>query len=260
MSATDTGRPPAGAPPDASRFGTIVVIGGGCYGSYYVRQLRRAREAGAAGWEQVIVVDRDPDCRLAGELASSRDDTIRLEVAEWEGFIARHLAAVRNTTGRPDAIVPSPLMPHLLFDWVLDRARFRWPERDVRRLPLEHPPPVPWQRGSESGTHYVSFAEWMCPINCIEPRLCPAIRGPRTWSLPPAVRAYVDAERARGVPLTGPLLFHCTHRTHGVGMIDVGDVLAADAAVAKAGTAGRARVLIGTVSHCHGALDVLGIQ
>jgi hypothetical protein len=36
-------------------------------------------------------------------------------------------------------------------------------------------------------------------------------------------------------------------------------VLAADRLVAEAGTRGAAEVLIGTVSHCHGALNVLGI-
>jgi hypothetical protein len=41
---------------------------------------------------------------------------------------------------------------------------------------------------------------------------------------------------------------------YGVGMIDVGDVAAADAAIAALGPAGEASFLLGTVSHCHGAL------
>jgi hypothetical protein len=105
----------------------------------------------------------------------------------------------------------------------------------------------------------VSFAEWMCPINCIEPAMCPEIRGPRTWSLPPAVRAYVAAERARGRNLAGPVIFHCAHRAYGVGMFDTREVLAGDQLVASAGADGPADVLVGTVSHCHGALNVLSI-
>src|SRR5256885_369782 len=46
-------------------FGTIVVVGGGCYGSYYVRQLGRAAAAGAADWDQLVVVDRDAACPFA---------------------------------------------------------------------------------------------------------------------------------------------------------------------------------------------------
>ena len=105
------------------------------------------------------------------------------------------------------------------------------------------------------GTHYVSFAEWMCPINCIEPVRCPHTKGPRDWSMPPALAQYAAAERAAGRPVEGPYVFHCSHRTHGVGMIDVRDVLAADAAIAARGAAGEAAFLVGTASHCHGALQ-----
>lgn len=256
----------------AQRYGSIAVIGGGCYGSYYVRQLRRARAAGAVQWARVLVIDRDPGCRVAGELAAdghasgARSDGISLVVAAWEEFLDDWLGSAADSAANAaadthvDAIVPSPLMPHLLFDWVLKRARTRWPQRTVRRAALDASPAVPWQRASPGGTHYVSFAEWTCPVNCIEPKRCPVTRGPRDWSLPVTIRAYADAERASGRPVIGPLVFHCTHRAYGVGMIDVRDVLAADRAVAAAGTSGPVRVLVGTTSHCHGALDLVAIS
>ena len=144
-------------------------------------------------------------------------------------------------------------------DWLATRAAQRWPERSVRAEPLRAAPHVPWQRAGPDGTHYVSFAEWMCPINCIEPAKCPHTRGPRSWSLPVAVREYADGEGQRGRALE-PLVFHCAHRTHGVGMIDVADVVDADAAIARAGAHDGASFLIGTVSHCHGALRRLFID
>jgi hypothetical protein len=150
-------------------------------------------------------------------------------------------------------------MPHLMADWLASRATLRWPDRAVRMEPLLAAPEVPWQRAGEDGTHYVSFAEWMCPINCIEPERCPHTRGPRSWSLPIAVREYVDAEHSRGRALEA-LVFHCTHRTFGVGMIDVADVVDADAAIARGGAHRSASFLIGTVSHCHGALRRLAID
>ena len=249
-------------------FGRIVVIGGGCYGSYYVRQLLRAREASAISWNEVIVVDRDPDCLIARAPCAPG---VRVVAATWEGFLAAFLAE----EGRPhdaaapgadvghehgDAIVPSPLMPHLLFEWLLARARARWPVRNVTVRPLRGTPAVPWQRAAADGSaHYVSFAEWMCPINCIEPVRCPATRGDRDWTMPAALAAYVAAERETGHVLEGPLVFHCTHRAFGVGMIDVRDVLAADRTVAQVATGAGAEFLVGTVSHCHGALGVLAI-
>jgi hypothetical protein len=113
---------------------------------------------------------------------------------------------------------------------------------------------VPWQRAGDDGTHYVSFAEWMCPINCIEPVRCPHTRGTRDWSMPVAVSRYAETERAAGRPVDGPFLFRCLHRAYGVGMLDVREILAADRAIATRGAQGAASFLIGTVSHCHGAL------
>ena len=243
-------------------FGTVVVVGGGCYGSYYVRQLGRAAKSNAAAWKQLVVVDRDPTCRVATLPPEERPPNLRVEISEWSEYFARFLAeASRHPSDtKDDAIVPSPLMPHLMAEWLLARAHERWPKRHVAVEPLLSAPGVPWQRAGTDGTHYVSFAEWMCPINCIEPPRCPATKDTRTWSLPPALARYAADERAADRAVEGPYVFHCSHRTHGVGMIDVRDVVAADAAIAERGERGSAAFLVGTASHCHGALQriVLG--
>jgi hypothetical protein len=254
-------------------YGDIVVVGGGCYGSYYVRQLNRAREAGALEWQRLVVVDREADCQVTREFA----DVPRLElvVREWGSFFAEYLAAAAQTrestnpaipasssdafirAEHEDAIVPSPLMPHLMGQWVMSRARARWPGRLMRFAPVNGAVDVPWQRTGEDGTHYVSFATWECPINCIEPRTCPHTRGARAWSLPPTLRAFVETERLRGRRIDGPAVFHCVHRAFGVGMFGVDEVLAADALIAQVAAGRAAEVLVGTVSHCHGALSIL---
>jgi hypothetical protein len=238
------------------RFGTIVVVGGGCYGSYYVRQLGRAERAKALAWDSLVVVDRDPDCLVARLAPADRPHALDVRIAEWRSHFGEYLAAAALAPDRHehDAIVPSPLMPHLMADWLLERARTRWPARRIMTTPLAAAPAVPWQRAGEDGTHYVSFAEWMCPINCIEPVRCPHTKGARSWSLPPAIAEYAESERAAGRPLEGPFVFHCAHRAFGVGMLDVRDVVAADRAIAERGAAGAAAFLVGTASHCHGAL------
>ena len=265
MSAPDAGaaRATRWLPKAPLRYGTIVVVGGGCYGSYYLRQLARARARGALEWERLLVVDRAPDCQAARNGLASPDgasDGPRLVVAAWDDFFAAWLGeGAARAGGALDAIVPSPLMPHLMFDWLLARARERWPGRVVERRPLPVPPDTPWERAAPDGTHYASFATWMCPINCVEPAVCPHTRGPRDWSMPRALAAWVERQRAAGRALAGPAVFHCAHRAFGVGMFDVREVLDADALVARAGTAGAAEVLVGTVSHCHGALALLAI-
>lgn len=252
------------------RFNRIVVIGGGCYGSWYAGQLARAASRGALVASEIIVVDRNPDCKVAGLMAEGayRAIPLRLVGSTWDAFLADWLGEGAGALEH-DALVPSPLMPHLLLDWLIMRARHRWPERTVRVAPLPRPPAMPWERAAPDGRHYVSFATWMCPVNCIEPVRCPATRGPRDWSMPPALAAYVqqDTDTIHDAPhhdgtaplLRGPVIFHCVHRTYGVGMIDAAAIAAADADVARWGSNGPTAVLVGTVSHCHGALGVLDI-
>lgn len=238
-------------------FARIVVIGGGCYGSWYTQQLTRALQHGALAAEEVIVVDRNPGCRVAQGLA--RDEyaglPVRLVRETWAEFLAGWLAEGPAALAN-DALVPSPLMPHLCFDWLLERARARWPTREVRVGSVPRETGMPWERGAPDGRHYVSFATWMCPVNCIEPARCPATRGTRDWSMPPALAAYVSATPE----LRGPVIFHCLHRTFGVGMIDAAGIAQADADIAEWGAAGPVQVLVGTVSHCHGALGVLAVN
>jgi hypothetical protein len=238
-------------------FRRIVVIGGGCYGSWYAQQLMRAARRGALQVQEVVVVDRDPACKVAQLLASGGYDgvPIRLEVAEWAEYLAEWLGQGPVALAA-DALVPSPLMPHLCLDWLMARARQRWPDRSQRVAPLEHAPPTPWERAAPDGRHYVSFATWMCPVNCIEPVRCPHTRDVRDWSMPPMLQQYV----LENPTLLGPVIFHCVHRTYGVGMIDAAAIADADRQLAAWGAQGPCAVLVGTVSHCHGALGVLAID
>jgi hypothetical protein len=63
---------------------------------------------------------------------------------------------------------------------------------------------------------------------------------------------------ARARPTAGPVVFHCRHRVHGVGMFDLAEVQAGDELVAAAGADGGAvDVVVGTLSSCHGAVSLL---
>ena len=85
------------------RYGTIVVVGGGCYGSYYVQQLRRARERQAIDFAQLVVVDRDPACAVAVAAQRDRSTDVRVETADWAEWFYGYLA---SNASRDDAVVP----------------------------------------------------------------------------------------------------------------------------------------------------------
>ena len=201
---------------------------------------------------------------MAGELRAQREENVEVVVSDWTDFFDSYLGdaaahARANEEEPADAIVPSPLMPHLMYQWIERRARARRPNRKIETRPLESPYRKPWPKRGADGTQYVSFADWVCPVNCIEPELCPATRGPRSWSMPPAVVAATEEARRNGRNLAGPVIFHCQHRAYGVGMFDTRDVVAGDALVQHVAATDAAEVLVGTVSHCHGALTVLAI-
>jgi hypothetical protein len=242
---------------DRVAFRDVVIVGGGCYGTFYAGQLSRARERGRAVYRRLLVVDRDPQCRFAREVGP--DETRQLVVEEWGEFFDRYLGgASAPQPGEPgDTIVPSPLMPHLMYEWLLRQARGRWPGRVVDTKPVSTGPGTPYDVRAPDGTRYISFADWTCPTHCIEPAICPIIRAPRTWEMADAMERLARTLDASH-PTAGPVLFVCEHRVFGVGMFDVEAVLAGDATVASAGVAGSpVDVLVGTVSSCHGAVNLL---
>jgi hypothetical protein len=163
--------------------------------------------------------------------------------------------------GQPaDYIVPSPHMPHLMFEWILRRARARWPGRAVTVEPVPGEIDTPYDRTANDRTRYVSYADWICPTHCVEPVTCPAIGAARTWEMPDSIHALTERLGEGERPVFGPALFVCKHHVFGVGTFAVNQVLAGDAVVSRAGETGApAAVLVGTVSSCHGALNLLAV-
>jgi len=257
-----------------------VVVGGGCYGTYYAQQLERARARGALLVERVLVVDRDPACQLTRDLPTAPNR--RLVVQDWDGFFDEYLAAeaaarlmslkrhdlpASSTSRHPGEsrgpvssyIVPSPLMPHLMFNWLMRRAQSLWPGREVAQQPLTDPVGTPYDTLAPDGTRYVSWADWLCPTHCIEPATCPVIRAPRTWDMSDTA-AKVAERLSTSREVFGPALFVTRHLSDGVGAFAVSDAVAATGLLSDAGASGRpTALLVGTVSACHGALGLLGV-
>jgi hypothetical protein len=238
-------------------FRDIVIVGGGCYGTFYAGQLVRAAERERAEYRRLLVVDRNPDCRFAREIGSGDDRA--LIVSEWDDFFDEFLTCKVTDSGEgpADTIVPSPLMPHLMYYWLLRQAQSRWPGRRVETRPVPVGPGTPYDVGAPDGTRYVSYADWICPTHCIEPAICPITRAPRTWEMADAMQGLTRS-LGRSRPTAGPVLLVCEHRVFGVGMFDVSAVAAANATVATAGAPGTSvDIVVGTISSCHGAVNLL---
>jgi len=239
----------------ALQLDEIVIVGGGCYGTFYSRQLVEARKRGKVEFRRLLVVDRNPACQAAPDLVGDRSR--ELVVQDWDEFFDEYLRRAAEPTSRraaePSVIVPSPLMPHLMYQWLLRRARERWPTRVVESRPLSEGPGTPYDVSSPDLVRYVSFADWICPTHCTEPSRCPVIRGPRTWEMREAIE-----ELAIRLRMPAPILFECRHQVFAVGSFSVAEVVAGDRVVAEAGSRGEETdLLVGTVSACHGAINLL---
>ncbi len=125
------------------QLGEIVVVGGGCYGTFYTEQLVEARDKGKLTYQRLLVVDRDPECQVRHARSDPSDYEHKVE--DWDAFFDGYLGEALEGEGGgggralpPNSvIVPSPLMPHLMYRWLLRRARLRWPDRTVETGPLE---------------------------------------------------------------------------------------------------------------------------
>lgn len=240
--------------PPSTAFREIAVIGGGCYGTFYAGQLRTALAKGKITAQSIVLADMNPNCQAVREGALG--GPVSLVVTRWDDFLDQWLDRAAPNDGAPDdAIVPSPLMPHLMADWLVRILGRRG--RKVHKVPVDRPLGTPYDVAAPDRNRYVSFADWLCPTHCIEPHICPVTKGPRTWEMGDALGDYV--RRSRG-SLAGPALFTTRHRAFGVGMFDCGEVRAARRLAETAANADRRTdLLVATISSCHGAVSTLRI-
>ncbi len=249
----------------------FFIMGGGCYGTFYARQLLRARAAGALRVDEVGVVDAAVKPRALAQLG--RDPLLRHYRESWDDFLDCSLAdplagdaahagnpGVPSTSGATaaDILVTPPFTPHLALAWLLRTLPRRAAGREWRLEPFTVLPPTPFRHQAEGGPLLLSHADWVCPVNCIEPARCPKIRGPRDWDMDRTARELAAALAGMGQPVDVIELFHCHHLAYGVGGYPLARLPAAAEIIAHAASrSGGTRALVGTISHCHGALNLL---
>jgi hypothetical protein len=230
----------------------FIIFGGGCYGSFYARQLIRAAAAGVEIGE-IVVVDHN-EHPPAAQHASPLLRTIR---QDWDDFCDAYFDSVTPDT--PDHIVPPPFTPHLALRWLLRRLPADRPELRWELEPFARMPGTPFQQQASGAPLTLSHADWMCPVHCIEPATCPVTKGDRYWDLARTIELWTGALDDAGQHVTQTHLFQCLHYTHGVGTYPAARVAGARRSIAAAAASpgAPARFLVGTVSRCHGAIHLL---
>lgn len=237
-------------PREGKKVRHFHVVGGGCFGSQYVRWLLRARARGMLSFQKIFAVDRDPDCLLKRE--GPQDGDLEMVTVDWVDYLEGLLLAGHSPVDDiEDHWVPSPLSPHLMMLAFQRAAVRRIPGLSFEAEEFRAEVPTPVRIPLPAGTLAVSFAEWQCPVNCIEPGTCPAIHAERTWDMLPSLEEYFAKHAETG----SAHVLQCRHFVHGVGTIPLSEVRAAFfKLLLDLESAAAPRITVATVSRCHGLI------
>ncbi len=260
----------------------FLIVGGGCFGSFYARQLLRG--AGRLGVGRIHIVDHDPLCQAAREFSPARDPRLEFHFEDWKPFLLAYFTDVLKRRQRGETIhdqyVPPTFAPHILLEILLDLARRDCPEASFEKRPYDQSVGTPVDMALAAGTRALSFATWTCPATCIEPSTCPHTRGPKDWDMK---KHLIDSLSPRwgvsggesgfaprfepkhpALPVRGEIdslhVFPCRHYAMGVGTIPVEAIVEEYLQFQKViRVPGTHRVGMATVSSCHGLIGMVEV-
>lgn len=229
----------------------IIVIGGGCFGTTQTGRLLTAMSRGVVKEARIVVVDRNFNTRARDKFGG--DPNVTFVKSDWYDYLGAYFS---NPAHGGDRIVPAHIAPHLLFQVAVSNVAIR----TGRRVDMESVNgtfDLPFDKAGEGGIRYISAAAWLCPFACIEPEICPAIRGSRDWDLSRIVPEVMKQETDMSV------VFKTTHFAWGVGTIGCGDISSSYDSIVRLAESNPGRSLhiaIATTSNCHGVVGQLKIS
>lgn len=241
----------------------FLVIGGGCYGSFYTRQLLRG--ADRIGFDKLHVVDHDANCRVFSEYRHA-EPALRQKLvfheSDWKVFLKSYfdLLLRRYEAGEEigDQYAPPCLAPHILFELFLEKAKEEFPKIEFRSgcsgeaavSPARTAIGTPVDIALPTGSRALSFATWTCPHSCIEPPTCPHTRGPKDWDMKTYLIEYFQKQKIDSVHF-----LQCLHYAMGVGTIPLKSVVEEYLKFREViRVPGTHLSTVATVSSCHGLL------
>ena len=226
---------------------TMIVFGAGCYAHHHASGLLKGRERGRTRFRRLLLVSRTGGGIVRERLAGAPG--VEFAAAEWREFLGRYFGEGLHHPS--DHFVPTPYAPHLFLDWIVADLSRR-PSLEVTRGRLEERFGLPYEHHAAEGHAYYSFAGWTCPITCIEPDLCPAIRAPKHWDME---RFFHEVGPSRG--WTGVEVLKSVHHAWGISTLPAARVLDARDHILTAATG---RFLVATTSSCHAAAGLVEVR
>ena len=235
---------------------TFVVFGGGCFGTHHVRSIEKGRARGRIDPEaRIIVLDRNERPPMMDNPEVGDNPHVTFVQTDWLDY----MEANWDTLDPGVQVVPAPIAPHLASDWLTWSLRERLGGPDtVEVLPMAHEfGGLPYEHLAPHGARYISAADWICPLNCRAPHICPMTRSERTWELSRTVNEYAEAHPDT---TAAAVVFEPRFRVPGIDALRVREYTGARdrllALAARPDSAGK-EIVVATVSPCHGAVSLL---
>ena len=229
----------------------FIILGGGCFGTFYARQLLRAKNL---SFEKIIIVDikdsQNP-CQAFQELGDG-GGRIQHVTSDWKDFFYPYLNQKINEASQGHAIddhyIPPTFAPHVLMEAFLSILQKRTPKVLIGPEPMiAGKIQTPFEMALPQGNLALSFATWTCPATCIEPPTCPVTKGPKDWDMKKKIIETVHADHVS--------IFQCRHLAMGVGTIPVAEIVSDYINFEKkVSQPGEYHVAMGSVSSCHGLI------
>jgi len=236
---------------------SVIIIGGGCFGTFYARQLLRAREEGKCGFSRLLVIDKNKNCRAFREI---RDSGVTFVSMDWEDYLHQYASESFHEGSlavQEDVYIPSHWAPHLLRDMFLHRIQDDpgIPAVRVRKIEMENKIGTPYEVVLKNGDHAVSFATWECPPHCIEPIKCPHTKKERDWEMGDFLKDFFRGREENWFS------FFCRHLANGVAGIPMKDIYAEYLRLKDVVKENKnCRLAIMTHSSCHGLVSLAEIS
>lgn len=168
-------------------FRKIIVLGGHQLAFGYLQKLTKASFEGCFPFvPKLFFVDSDANCvvKTVGAQLSRRDPvgTVPLHDvgfinSSYTDFLTEAFSDSQNW--EESVLIPDHTAPHVFFQLFLNLIK----QDSGKATLLDSSPDIalPFQTRVHEGVYALSYATWICPLECEEPGICPAIKDKRTW-------------------------------------------------------------------------------
>lgn len=184
---------------------SIYVLGGHALSLEYMERLLRAQNEDLIHFEKLYYVDENTECIASKKI----NDQALLIPKTYDDFLLDLIDS--KEAEKNSFVIPDHTAPHVLFRLFLNLLEKKNQNIQSKVIPYDMDLKLPFQKLLDSGICALSFATWICPIDCDEPSHCPKIANTRTWDFRKTFEHYDSKTSHQSIHL-----FYCEQLAYGV--------------------------------------------